>query len=233
MDKLQVILLGAAGSILAVAILAIFGRTKLAFVIFGRRFKLAEVLRRGGITKLHLSRDDYGRTLRTYLAQAKHSIRIVSVSLKVTHDEGDLIDLFRTRLAENQAFRITISLLAPSSTAASCAAASLNIGAAELKSEITAMLAHLMELKNSLPAGQRERIEVTVHESFPMGSAILLDADPERGIIQIETKLHRSPRSESFGFEITGPSEFYKRHYRAWMRVCDESRVPVLTEHQI
>lgn len=29
--------------------------------------------RRGGITKFHLSRDDYGRTLRTYLAKAKQS----------------------------------------------------------------------------------------------------------------------------------------------------------------
>lgn len=87
-----------------------------------------------------------------------------------------------------------------------------------------------MELKTALPAGQRERLDVRVHESLPMGSAIMLDAEPERGIIQIETKLHRSPRVESFGFEIHGPSDFYSRHYRAWMRVWDESLEPKPTE---
>src|SRR6266542_6377897 len=85
MSVVQLILLGAAGSILAVVVLAALGRTRAALVVLGRRHKLADVLRRGGITKFHLSRDDYGRTLKTYLSQAKHSIRIVSVSLKLTH----------------------------------------------------------------------------------------------------------------------------------------------------
>ncbi|MGH2477031.1 MAG: hypothetical protein ACRDIL_17370, partial [Candidatus Limnocylindrales bacterium] len=61
------------------------------------------------------------------------------------------------------------------------------------------------------------------HGCFPMGSAILLDAGTDRGIIQVETKLFRSPRDESFGFEVTGPSAFFTRNHRAWMRVLDES----------
>ena len=231
MSVVQLILLGAAGSILAVVVLAALGRTRAALVVLGRRHKLADVLRRGGITKFHLSRDDYGRTLKTYLSQAKHSIRIVSVSLKLTHDEGDLADLFRTRLAQNPNFRVAISLLAPSSPAAGCSAASLDADPTELRREIMEMLGTLMSLKAGLPPGQRERIDVRVHECLPMGSAIMLDAEPETGIIQVETKLHRSPRVESFGFEIKGPSDFYKRHYRAWTRVWDESREPLATEY--
>jgi len=231
MDTIVVIILGAAGSILALAVLALLGRTRVALLVLGRRYRLADVLRRGGITKFNLSRDDYGRTLRTYLSQAQHSIRIISVSLKVTHDEGDFVGLFRTRLAQNPSFRVAVSLLAPASTAAECVTASLDLTRDELDREITEMLGMLMSLKNSLQSGQRERLEIRVHECLPMGSAIMLDAEPERGIIQIETKLHRSPRAESFGFEIKGPSDFYNRHYRAWMLVWDESREPRPNEY--
>ena len=62
-----------------------------------------------------------------------------------------------------------------------------------------------------------------------MGSAILLDADPTQGRIQVETKLFRAPRIESFGYEVVGASPFYSRNYRAWMRVIDAS-VPVTDE---
>jgi hypothetical protein len=225
------ILIGAAGSILAVILIALAARTRISLAVLGHRYKLADVLRRGGISRFHLSRDDYGRSLRTYLSQAKHSIRIISVSLKLTHDEGDLADLFRSRLAENPNFRVSVSLLAPSSSAAQCAASSLNLEAHELRREIMDMVRTLLNLKSTLPSGQRERLDIRVHECFPMGSAIMLDAGPENGIIQIETKLHRSPRVESFGFEICGPSDFYKRHYRAWTRVWDESREPVPAEY--
>lgn len=140
METITGILPGAAGSILAVVLVALLGRTRVALLVLGRRYKLADVLRRGGITKFHLSRDDYGRTLRTYLSQAQHSIRIVSVSLKLTHDEGDFADLFGTRLAQNPNFRVAVSLLAPSSAAAECAAASLDLSRDELDREIMEML---------------------------------------------------------------------------------------------
>ena len=62
-----------------------------------------------------------------------------------------------------------------------------------------------------------------------MGSAILLDASPTTGTIQVETKLHRAPRTESFGFEVKGPSSFYGRQYAAWNVLLRESR-PVCAE---
>src|SRR6266851_371556 len=221
---------GAIGSLIAFIVITTFARTRVMMTLLGSRYRLAQALSVAGITKFHLSRDDYGRTLRTYLSSATHSICIVSISLKQTHDEGNLIELFRQRLAASGDFRIKISLLAPNSGAAFSAAVSLNVKPEELSQEITQMLGLLVEFRWTLPEGDRQRFEILVHDMLPMGSAILLDASPGFGTIQIETKLHRTPRGESFGFEIVGPSSFYGRHYRAWTRVLDDSRQPRVDE---
>ena len=126
------ILYGVVGSLLAVGAITFAARTRVAVALLGASYELAKRIRSGGITKFHLSRDDYGRTLRTYLEGAKDSIGIVSVSLKQTHDEGNLLDLFRQRLAQNASFRINISLLAPGGDAVRCAARSLKQDHGEL-----------------------------------------------------------------------------------------------------
>jgi len=51
----------------------------------------------------------------------------------------------------------------------------------------------------------------------------MLDATETSGIIQIETKLYKAPRNESFGFQITKESPFFKRHYTAWQRIIQDS----------
>jgi hypothetical protein len=227
------ILYGAIGSIIAVIVIALAARTRIALGLLGSTYRLAQVLQTGGITQFHFSRDDYSGTLRTYLSQANHSIGIVSISLHQKHQEGDLIDFFRTCLAREPNFRIRISLLAPKSEAAKGAADALNVASAHLTREIAEMLQVLDQLKTSLPPMQQQRLDVLVHDCLPMGSAVLLDATPEQGIIQIETKLHRAPRVESFSFEIIGPSSFYQRNYRAWMELFDESRAPTAEELKI
>ncbi len=224
MDFLQGIIIGAISSILAAIIIAFSLRGKNIFFLFSSSRRLAMRLREGGITKFRLSRDHYETTLRTYLSQATHSIAIVSVSLKVTHDEGDIAGLFQERISENPDFRVSVSLLNPRSPAVAIAAASLNIAEAQLSTEIQTMLAHLVKTRQHLPALDRVRLEILTHDCLPMGSAILLDASPTKGTIQVETKLFRAPRAESFSYEVRGPSPFYRRNYRAWRQVLDESK---------
>lgn len=225
-NALAAILYGSIGSVIAVVLVALFARTGPAMRLLGSTYRLAHSMRVAGLSKFHLSRDDYEGTLRTYLSKAKHSIGVISISLKQTHEEGDLVNFFRTRLAQDPSFRIRVSLIAPLSDAAKCAAESLDFPLRDLQREVGIMLSELLKLKDSLTRDQQQRLDILVHECLPMGSAILLDASPEAGTIQIETKLHRTPRVDSFGFEIVGPSEFYERHYRAWSAVFDESRPP-------
>jgi len=220
------VICGFLGSVLAIAVLAFAARTSVVIGLLGSTYRLAQVMRSAGITKFHRSRDDYGRTLRTYLSRAQQSIGIVSISLWQTHAEGDLIALFRQRLAENEDFKIAISLLAPRSDAVESASAALNVPAGELRREIGEMLAMLVRFKSSLHPDQQRRLQVSIHEALPMGSAILLDTQPNSGIIQIETKLHGAPRGESFGFAIVGPAPFYQRHFRAWTALLEGSRAP-------
>lgn len=217
------LLVGAAGSLLALGIANIFTKSKSAIQVLGEHFSTALRLREGGITRFILRREQYPMSLNEYLREAEHSIRIVSISLKVRNHEEDLIELFRRRLVGQDSFEVSISLLDPGSSILKPAARALNLSPEDLRTEIEHMLGLLVELRQSLPPEVRERLSVDVHDTLPMGSAILLDATPSSGRIQVETKLHRAPRIESFGYEVEGPTEFYRRHYRAWRRMLEES----------
>lgn len=176
------------------------------------------------LTSFHFSRDDYKQRLGNYLASADQSIRVVSISLKVTDDENDLIELFRNRLEQRRDFQLIISLMDPDSAAAQFAADALNVAYEDLKHEISIMVGRLLSLKKRLPSQPATRMKVLLHDSFPGGSAILLDACEHGGRIQVETKLHRAARAHSFGFEITGPSPFFFRNLAGWELIIKESK---------
>jgi len=185
---------------------------------------LANRLRSQGITRFTFSRHEYPERLDKYLESAQHSIKIVSVSLRVTGTEYALTELFRNKLASNPAFEIYISLLQPNSSAVVLMARALNIDPAALNKEIDEMLGDLKKLRDSLPSQEKGRLHIMTHDCLPMGSVIMLDCTPISGLIQVETKLYGSPRAESFGFEIRYPSPFYERNLVAWNRVLAESQ---------
>lgn len=180
-----------------------------------------------GLTKFHFSRNDYSRTLVTFLARAAISILIVSVSLKITHEEGRLTEIFRKKLISNQAFTIIVSLINPNNQALlKIVADTLDIPCNKLRKEIVDMLKDLFACYEQLTRQEQSRFKILVHDCFPMGSVIMLDATETSGVIQVETKLYKTPRNESFGFQIIKDSPFFKRHYLAWQRVIQVS-IPI------
>lgn len=188
-------------------------------------YAIAKKLREQGINRFIFSRHEYPERLDAYLSRANHSIKIVSISLKLTSDESGLTELFRRKLASNPSFEIFISLLQPDSNAANLAATSLDIKPEMLKREIEEMLCELKTLRDSLPPSDKDRFHILTHDCLPMGSAILLDATQISGTIQVETKLYRSTRVESFSYEVKAPSPFYEKNFTAWNRVLHESKV--------
>ena len=216
--------------VLSNAIWWILGISALVLVWFFRRTRafwraipFAIRLRREGVRRFLFSRHEYPERLDAYLERASHSIKIVSISFRLTNNECALTELFRKKLAAIPSFEIWISLLQPNSHAAVLAAHALNIKPDALSKEIDEMLNDLKLLRDSLPPSDGGRFHVLTHDSFPMGSALMLDATHTSGLIQVETKLYRSPRVESFSFEVVAPSPFYNRNFIAWNAVLAES----------
>jgi hypothetical protein len=230
LETFWTIILGAVGSILAVLIIALYSPIKsILNQTIRLPLRLSYTLVRGGISRITLSRSDYGRyrvgggTLRDYLATANESIDIISISMNVTQAEGALIALFKSKIDGNSRFVFRITLLNPNSPAVELVAKSLDIDPSELRLEIHSMLASLSRAKLELSHSCAQRFQIFVHDTIPIGSAILLDATEKSGRIQIETKLYRAPRIESFGLEVVGPSEFYSRNYTSWLKVFNDS----------
>lgn len=187
--------------------------------------KLGRTFYEEGLTRFHFTRDDYGRTLATFLDGANASIEIVSISLKNTQEEGRLTDIFRKKLAQNPSFKICVSLINPNNIElVKVAADTLHMEFKELENEIVKMLQELFTCKDLLTSQEKSRFSILVHDCFPMGSAIMLDTTPKGGMIQVETKLHKAVRSESFGFQLTKESPFFKRNYIAWSRTLQDSK---------
>ena len=103
------------------------------------------------------------------------------------------------------------------------AANTLNISYNNLRKQVNDMLKDLFDCYEKLEKGEQLRFKILVHDCFPMGSVIMLDATETSGIIQIETKLYKASRNESFGFQITRESSFFKRNYITWQRIIQES----------
>lgn len=233
MNTFYTILWGVVGSIIATIIIGIFVYyyrkwIKNKLVINEKNKKLLELgmkMDEQGLTAFHFSRDDYGRTLASFIDGATQSITIVSISLKNTHDEGKLTDIFRKKLAQNPTFKIEVSLVNPNNASlVKVASDTLNVKKEYLQTEIKGMISELGECYLSLHPSERTRFKIMHHDCFPMGSVVMLDATPTGGIIQVETKLYKTARSESFGFQITKESKFYKTNYSAWNRIISDSK---------
>jgi hypothetical protein len=187
-------------------------------------FGLAKRVKKNGIRNLIFSRSDYSQTLTEFLKTADHTLIMISVSLKQANDSAHITKFIERRINGNGNFRVTISVLSPTCSVVEAAARALDMDAEILRGEIKSFLKALLEVNRRLDEVSRARLSIRVHELLPLGSAILLDATPNNGVIQVETKLHGSPRTESFGYLVKGPGEFYMRNHRAWMQFLDDSR---------
>jgi len=227
------LIIGIVGSIIAATIVTFVVKWYRKKVLEKRKIASVntELIRLGktflnqGLTKFHFSRDDYGRTLASFIDTASQSISIVSISLKITDDEGQLSYLFKRKLSVNSSFMISISLINPNNQElVKVVADTLNISKEKLSHEITEMLKDLLDCFESLNPSEKSRFKILVHDCFPMGSVVMLDATPTGGMIQVETKLYKAPRTASFGFQLTKDSPFFKHNFVAWHRVIQDSK---------
>lgn len=170
-----------------------------------------------GFSAFYSSREDYSKyrkdasSIDRYIARAKKSIIMVSISLTTGLSFDDICNVMKQKLQSRRDFSITISLLNPFMDELYMTIAPLfNQTAESLKTSTKEALTGLKKFRDMLEPDEQKRFIIKVHNTLPFGSAIILDGDLDGGTIQIETKPYKVGMRKSFAFEISNNNgEFY------------------------
>ena len=181
---------------------------------------VTDLLPAAGLTAFYPSRDYYAShrkeaaSIDRYVATAKKSLVMISINLTTGVTMDGVLDLLRRKLeAPGSEFNVVISLLNPfTKYLMQSLAPTLSLEHDELARSIRESLKRLVALKALLPEHAQLRFSIRVHNTIPLGSAILIDHRDPAGRIQIETKVYKAPFRQSFAFEVapTGSSGFYE-----------------------
>jgi hypothetical protein len=190
----------------------------LPFHTVAARAHLSAQVAAAGLTAFYPSREFYRKyrdtaTIAQYVSTANHSVVMVSINLMTGVPIEGLCEALTAKLKANKTFTVTISLIDPEKLyLMKTLAPVLNTTPASLAHSIRASLIQLASERASLPLRARTRFLIRVHNTIPMGSAILLDHRDPSGRIQIESKVYKAAPLKSFAFEVmqTGVDGFYE-----------------------
>jgi hypothetical protein len=182
------------------------------------RAHLNEQVIAAGLTAFYPSRAYYRKyretaTIDQYVSTATHSVVMVSINLMTGIPIEGLSGALIAKLKLTKSFTATISLIDPDKLyLMKTLAPVLNTTPGDLANSIRASLNQLTSARAKLPLRARGRFLIRVHNTIPMGSAILLDHRELSGRIQIESKVYKAAPLLSFAFEVmqTGVHGFYE-----------------------
>lgn len=140
-------------------------------------------------------------TICLYIESAEIELIIVGISFVTGVQFEEVADSLRKML--ERGVRVNISLLdmnnAPLINSVS---QTLSMAPRELKHQIAGSMRCLRDLRASLSVDSRSRFHIGCHKTLPFGSAIIIDPDDRRGVIQLETKPYKAGIANSFGFTL-------------------------------
>jgi uncharacterized protein YdeI (YjbR/CyaY-like superfamily) len=182
------------------------------------RTGLNELISAAGLSAFYPSRDYYSRYLDAasvdqYVSTAKCSVVLVSINLMTGIPIDGVCDALIRNLKTNPKFTATVSLLNPDVPHLMATLAPvLSTKPDDLAHSIRQSLNQLNDARTQLRPKDRGRFSIRVHDTIPMGSAILIDHNELFGRIQIESKVYKAPPRKSFAFEVvrTGVEGFYE-----------------------
>ena len=204
---------------------------------------LEEMIPAAGLTAFYPSRDFYRKyreatSVDAYVATAMRSVVMVSINLMTGIPIDGLCETLIDKCKRNADFTAVVSLIDPDKAYLMEALSPvLDMAPSDLSRSIVESLVRLTKARNKLRKEDHARFEIRVHNTIPMGSAILLDHNEPFGRIQIESKIYKTPPRLSFAFEVvqTGEQGFYQslaRGYddlvkdgREWNGDCNRSTV--------
>ena len=223
---------GVVSSLVATLILFFLAKWKNWIVVgtkkAGRTWGLARRLDAFGMTEFFASRADYAKyrpsgSLGDYLATAKHRIDVAGYWMGHGHEAEAIAQSIVARLENTPGMSARIALINPDGPMLGPVAAYLNLEAGEVENRLRASLRSLSDAKAGASASVRTRLSVLVYDDLPLASVILLDYGTPSARAQLDFKLYKRPRAESFSFELRAPSAFYDRCASAWIQVVDHA----------
>lgn len=182
------------------------------------RAGLNELISVAGLSAFYPSRDYYSKyrdaaSIDQYVSTATRSVVLVSINLMTGIPIDGVCEALVKKLKTNPKFTAIVSLLNPELPHLMASLAPvLSTKPADLAHSIRQSLNRLNDAKTQLRPKDRGRFSIRVHDTIPMGSAILIDHKELFGRIQIESKVYKAPPRMSFGFEVvrTGSEGFYE-----------------------
>jgi hypothetical protein len=196
------------------------------------------MVRIAGLTKIMSKRKFYRQfregsgDIETYLASARQSIEMISISLSTGLGFEKITRVFEGKLRESEEFKIVVSLLNPDcgflmeTVTCSVSQEHYSKSAQEFADEIRRGLDTLRSVRQSWPEEIRSRFDIRVHNALPQGSAIILDRGHLDSVIQIETKPYKAPLVDSYAVEVrpAGPDGLYATFLKAYGTLLEDGK---------
>lgn len=166
-------------------------------------------------------------SITAYISKAENSLVLVSINLMTGVHLEDILTMFRNMIERpGRPVNITVSLIDLKVQHVLMNTAPLfKLEWEDLATQIRETLEALLRLRESLSPALRRHLDIRCHSTLPGASAIMLDAEYEAGVIQLETKAYDRPPIEAYGFEVAFGSGLYDSLHKGYMKLLEDGRV--------
>ncbi|MGW4942543.1 hypothetical protein ACWEOZ_13285 [Actinoplanes sp. NPDC004185] len=185
-----------------------------------QRRQLASRMLDAGLTNLFITRADYAtyrgiHTLMGFLATAERSIMVIGYWMAQGSEIEDISKIGRMIL-QKPALQVRIAIIHPDGSHLESLAEHLGEDQQQISERCRSTLNKLQRVRSDLPADARQRLQVKTYTSTPVVSIIVLDDDTPQARAQVDMKLYRTARDDSFGFEVSGLTNPLYQRFRGW-----------------
>lgn len=194
------------------------------------KYKLALRLSEIGVSNIYADRNDYVRyrdaaDFSSFLSLANRRIIIVGHWMAQGTETQGIAEAIAGLVKSPKRLAIDIALVNPKSSIIPSFAHYLGLSETETAFRIEQSLIKLHQAKSTLNDEEKGRMRLLVYNTFPVASVIMLDPDETEGRIQIDIKLFKQPRQNSFTFEVRGNTPLYERFRESWYSFIQEAEV--------
>ncbi len=193
---------------------------------------LQKRMENAGISNFYASRVDYAHyrgapKLIDFLRLATKEIYIASYWMAHGTEIEGVPQKIAELTKEPKRVKITIAILNPNSLCIEALAEYLDMSKEEVSSRIKRALDKLYKVRDSLTDEEKERFIIKVYNTLPIASIIMIDPCEGNGRLQIDLKIYKTERQNSFGFELKNSQYETKALYvlcrDAWLEMINTS----------